>query len=503
MKRLTVLAGFVAVAAFAAVLAPVRGALAHPLGNFTINHFARIEVYSDEIRVHWVLDMAEVPTFQEMSTLDQDADGVVSDAERAAYLAGVLPGLLSRLSLQRGDGALSFEVLSSDLTLVDAQAGLQTLRLTLDLQASGGDAESVIRFADSTYPDRIGWREMVVVGGEGVPLGGVTVPAVSVSNELRAYPDDLLSSPLDVRSTAFTYRGGVGEVAPPFRSENGVVSDGKKGGALEDLLSTDDLTPPVIALAMLVAFGLGAIHALSPGHGKTIVAAYFVGTGGTPRQALFLALTVTLAHTAGVLALGAVTLWASEYVVPEDLYPTLTLASGVVLIGFGTVMLLRWLRDRRPMTVHAHSIAHEHPHDHSETNDHAHVHGDAHDHGVLSPLDHARAHLAGRTAAEGLPWRSLLTLGISGGILPSPTALIVLLGAISLHRLGFGLVLIFMFSLGLATVLTGVGLAFVIARRLLSRVRAAPKLAAYAPAAGAAGIAAAGVLLAARGFMAL
>ncbi len=473
-------------------------AMAHPLGNFTINHFSRIEAYSDTVRLHWVLDMAEVPTFQEMAALDPDGDGSVSESERARYLAATVPGLIDDLAVTLGGRPLPLALLASDLALLDAQAGLKSLRITLDLEATTGAGAGALRFEDATYADRLGWREIVVVAGTGVPVDGVAVPAASVSEELRAYPDDLLSSPLDVRSTTFSYRGGVGQAAPAFHSATVVSNPTRPGGVLEDLLSADNLTPPIVVLAMLVAFGLGAVHALSPGHGKTIVAAYFVGNGGTARQALFLALTVTLAHTAGVLALGAVTLWASEYIVPEDLYPALTLGSGLVLVGFGAVMLVQWALGRR-RTSHHHDQAEPHVH-----HDHHHGHGHEHGHAQgLSALEHARAHLAGRTAADGLPWRSLLTLGISGGILPSPTALVVLLGAISLHRLGFGLALIFMFSAGLATVLTGVGLAFVVARRLLGRVRGVPALAGYAPVAGAFGVAAAGALLAARGLLAL
>lgn len=494
MKR-TAIGTALSLALASLVLAGFAGqAKAHPLGNFTINHFARIEAYSDTVRVHWVLDMAEVPTFQEMAALDGDGDASVSESERARYLAATVPGLVDDLALTLDGRPLPLALLASDLSLLDAQAGLKSLRITLDLEATTGDVAGSVRFEDSTYADRLGWREIVVVVGTGVPVDGVGVPAASVSEELRAYPDDLLSSPLDVRSTTFTYRGGVGQAAPPFRGEAVPAGPTRSGGVLDDLLSADDLTPPIVALAMIVAFGLGAVHALSPGHGKTIVAAYFVGNGGTPRQALFLALTVTLAHTAGVLALGAVTLWASEYIVPEDLYPALTLGSGLALVGFGAVMLVRWALGRRRNSHH---------HDHAEPHaHHDHHHGHAHEHG-LSALEHARAHLAGRTAADGLPWRSLLTLGISGGILPSPTALVVLLGAISLHRLGFGLALIFMFSAGLATVLTGVGLAFVVARRMLGRVRGVPALAGYAPVAGAFGVAAAGALLAARGLLAL
>ena len=468
---------------------------AHPLGNFTINHFARIRPYADVIRMHYVVDMAEIPTFQEIEGVDLNGDGELSESESDAYLGQAGPVLVANLRLTQTGAPLPLRIAGGSAVLLGGQAGLKTLRITLELEATPlGGAPASLEFTDANYPDRLGWREIIVQPGEGVAFEGASVGAASASNELSAYPGDLLSSPLDVRSATFTFTPGTGQNAPGLDGGRtpaaGPIPSGFGGAAFGDLVSADDLTLPVIVLSLLAAYALGAVHALSPGHGKTIVAAYFVGSGGTPRQAILLAATVAVAHTVGVLALGAVTLFASEYIVPEDLYPVLMAGSGLILVAFGLALLVGRLR-----TAKGRQALHPGGHDH----EHQHHHG--HDADEMTALEHAQAHLAGQTAAGGMPWRSLLTLGISGGILPSPTALIVLLGAISLHRLGFGLVLIFAFSLGLATVLTGVGLAFVLARRLMARLPVSRRFVGSAPTLAAVAITAGGLLLATRGVL--
>src|ERR671922_172165 len=174
-----------------------------------------------------------------------------------------------------------------------------------------------------------------------------------------------------------------------------------------------------------------------PGHGKTMVTAYLVGQRGTPRHAAILGLIVTITHTVGVFALGIVTLALSQFVVPDRLYPWLNLSSGLLVVGVGAAVLSARLRHRL-----------------------AHARGDH---------DHHHHHHHHDPAGEGLGWRSLIGVGVSGGLLPCPSALVVLLAAISLHRVAFGLLLIVAFSVGLALSITGVGLAAVLAKRLFAR----------------------------------
>ena len=213
--------------------------------------------------------------------------------------------------------------------------------------------------------------------------------------------------------------------------------------------------------SLFIAFFWGAAHALSPGHGKSIITAYLVGSRGTPRHALLLGATVTITHTIGVFALGLVTLSLSQFIVPDQLYPWLNLVSALLIVGVG-LSVLRWrvVEWRRPAQAgHAHA-GHDHSHDHD--------HGHSHDH------DH------GHDDDPALSLRRLLGVGVSGGIIPCPTALVVLLAAISLHRVGYGLVLIVAFSLGLAATISGIGLLAVARQervppdRLRARRRPAP-----------------------------
>ncbi len=185
-----------------------------------------------------------------------------------------------------------------------------------------------------------------------------------------------------------------------------------------------------IALAMV----WGAMHAMTPGHGKTIVGAYLVGSRANPRQAVILGLITTLTHTIGVFALGLIALFASRYFLPEQILPWLSIVAGVMVVVIGLNLFFNRLRIQR----------HHHHHDH--THDHHHHHHDDHHHSHLPPED------------APITWRSLLALGISGGLVPCPSALVLLLSAIATGRIAFGLVLVLAFSLGLAGVLTGLGL---------------------------------------------
>jgi high-affinity nickel-transport protein len=225
-----------------------------------------------------------------------------------------------------------------------------------------------------------------------------------------------------------------------------------------ELISTQGkLSFWVLFSAALIAAGLGALHALEPGHGKTIVATYLVGSRGTARHAVLLGIVVTAAHTAGVYLLGALTLYASRYIVPEQLYPWLGAISGLSVAGLGVFIFLRhWT---------------------GETGEHSHASGEKHSHWFLSMFRQATpTELANRGAIpadsksveRALSLRELCMLGITGGIVPCPAALVVLLSAFSLHRIGFGLFLITTFSLGLAAVLVIVGLTMVYAKRVMS-----------------------------------
>ena len=234
-------------------------------------------------------------------------------------------------------------------------------------------------------------------------------------------------------------------------------------------------------MAIAGSFVWGAMHAMSPGHGKTIVGAYLVGSRATVQHALFLGLTTTITHTIGVFALGLVALFASQYIIPEQLYPWLSLISGLMVVTIGLNLFLERLSSakllRKSPFEHSHAEEH-HPHEHPHPHPHEHSHEHKHH-------QHQHSHLPPGAEGEPVTWRSLLALGISGGIVPCPSALVVLLSAIALGNIGSGLVLVLAFSLGLAVALTGVGLLLLSAKRLFERMPTRGRLVRGLPAASA------------------
>jgi nickel/cobalt transporter (NicO) family protein len=423
MKRLVVL-----LVVAAALFAPAA-ATAHPLGNFTINRFSRVEVSGHRLYVLYVLDLAEIPTFQAGHI---DASAYARRIASSAHLTMVgrpvrLVPVERALAHPRGAG------------------GLRTTRLEVVLAGPRLSGPARIAYRDSNYADRIGWKEIVV---------GASAP--SRSDELRAYPKDMLSSPLDVTSITAQVAPGRGpEVAPALSSGTSLQAPDRVADAgFASLVGRSHLSLLVILASLAAALFWGAAHALSPGHGKTIVTAYLVGQRGTPRHAALLGLIVTITHTIGVFSLGLVTLALSQLIVPDRLYPWLNLVSGLLVVGIGaSVLRARWRQSRH----------------------HHHHHGE-----------------------EGTSFRSLLAVGVSGGLLPCPSALVVLLAAISLHRVAFGLLLILAFSAGLALTITGIGLGAVLARGAFRRLSFEGRLVRLLPAASALVILAAGLAMTVR-----
>ena len=423
-KRLAISALSLAVLALGSALV-----FAHPLGNFTINHLTRIEVGGDIVNLHGVIDMAEIPTFQELQTIDTDGDGKASMAELNEYANRAAAQWTDKMLLTVDGARVPLTLVAKNASLPPGAGGLETLRIELNLVGQLSEARAVevrnLRFEDANYADRIGWREIVVA-----PLSGTTIFNSSafgngLSDELKSYPAGMLAAPLDERTAQLSFSSGpLPPGARPLMSRDGQPETPARD-RLAELIAVPHLTPGLVLLGLLFAVILGAVHALSPGHGKTVVGAYLVGSRGTARHAAFLGLTVTITHTAGVFALGLVTLLASEYVLPEKLFPVLSLLSGGLVVAIGLTLFVRRLRKAlRPGSDHSHT------HD-GHIHDQDHIYGNDHHHGVDPSLPHShggRAHSHLPPGADGSPvkWKSLLALGISGGILPCPSALVVL-----------------------------------------------------------------------------
>jgi len=420
----------------AALFAPAA-ASAHPLGNFTINRFSRLEVSGHRLYVRYVLDMAEIPTFQ------------AGHIDARAYARRIA----ANTELEVNGKAVSLVPLGTALAHPRGAAGLRTTRLEVILAGPTLKGKASISYRDDNYKDRIGWKE-IVVGS-----------AKSISNELRAYPKSLLQSPLGITSVKTQLTPTSGPNVPPALSSGKTLEapDRVADAGFSSLIGRHHLSALVILASLAAAFFWGMAHALSPGHGKTIVAAYLVGQRGTPWHAAALGAIVTITHTIGVFALGIITLALSAFIVPEQLYPWLNLVSGVLVVTIGATVFRSRFRHRGH--THGHSHDHHHHHHHEQ---------------------------------EAPSRRSLVAVGITGGLLPCPSALVVLLAAISLHRVAFGMLLIVAFSAGLALSITGIGLIAVFAKQVFKRASFEGRLVRLLPAVSALVIVVAGVAMTAR-----
>jgi nickel/cobalt transporter (NicO) family protein len=418
VKRLALVIGLVA------ALAAPAAANAHPLGNFTVNRYSGIELSGDRVYVKYVLDMAEIPAFQERQKI----------TDEQAYERDLAARIGRGLDLRLDGRKVALKPLDHALAFPPGAAGLRTLRFEAVYSAAASSGRLELR--DTNFANRIGWKEVVLSARDGASASVSSVPSTSVSHELAAYPKDLLSSPLEVTTATAAVEPGDGPGSAPQLESRAQLSAraavrATGDGGFASLIARDDLGVGVILISLALAFFWGSAHALSPGHGKAIVTAYLVGQRGKPRHAAALGLIVTATHTIGVFTLGFVTLGLSQFIVPEQLYPWIGLVSGLLVIGVGASVLLGRVRHRR-----AQSNGHQHHHSHGH---------------------------------RELGWRSLTAVGISGGLLPCPSALVVLLAAISLHRIALGLGLIVAFSAGLALSITGIGLAAILAKRTFRR----------------------------------
>jgi ABC-type nickel/cobalt efflux system permease component RcnA len=525
---------------------------AHPMGNFSVNHYSKISVERDGIKVSYIIDLAEIPTYQELQQGNVTANVGGPAVTRFVELRGAELG--RGLSLLIDGKRLPLRLVSSQVIFPAGAGGLPTMKMgfvyradyprvegtadpstTLrsgrDDKGEGGafskdrlvaERAGSLQYSDNNYPGHAGWKEIVA---DTPGLISSSAPQTDRSAGLTNYPTDLLNSPPQDLSAVIHFRYPVvgTSVAGTIPHSSNEVSSRPKRSAVEgpavhtartrakrvapdastpalvtnpetlhlqanhqgtprsaftELITTRSLSLWFLITAAFIAFGLGALHALEPGHGKTIVAAYLVGSRGTARHALLLGLIVTASHTAGVFALGAITLYASRYIVPEQLYPWLGVFSGLTIAGLGGYMFLRrWS---------------------GLDLDHSHTSGQLHSHWFSS---RERSDVA-PAPAKSVSLYQLFALGITGGIIPCPAALVVLLSAFALHRIGLGFFLIIAFSLGLAAVLIGFGMLMVYGRRFMARLQVnGPFTTRWLPVASAAFMTVLGAGIAVRAFL--
>ncbi|MFE1833678.1 urease accessory protein UreH domain-containing protein [Streptomyces sviceus] len=493
-------------AACALALLPSSSASAHPLGNFTVNRYDGLVAAPGLLRVDHVEDLAEIPATQAKPDIDR-----LGMTEWAAQRC--------RKAAEGGkvtvDGrTVALGVKTSHARVRPGQAGLDTLRVECRLTAPlPEDATVTLGFHSAGTDSGPGWRE-ITARGDRTTLTKSDVPAKSASDELTTYPKELLSSPADTVTASLRVRPG-GPALSEERSAAPAASVLPRGAdrwtrALDSLVARHDLTVGFAALALLIAVVLGAMHALAPGHGKTLMAAVAAARGGRARMkdVLPLAASVTVTHTLGVVALGLLVTAGSA--AAPSVIAWLGIASGLMVTAAGVTLLRRALRTRAHQHGHGHGHGHDHTHDHPHTHDadadtdqpeerslvlvaahtetvaatatakthahhdhghdHAHEHGDGHGHGHTHdhdhPHDHSHAleHTHGgftHTHAVAPTVRGTILLGFAGGLVPSPSAVVVLVGAAALGQAWFGLLLVVAYGVGLALTLTAAGFAVV------------------------------------------
>ncbi|RKS73940.1 ABC-type nickel/cobalt efflux system permease component RcnA [Motilibacter peucedani] len=528
IRRALLLAGVTA----AAVVVPAAAASAHPLGNFTVNSYSGVVVSPSEVRVDHVMDYAEIPTVQQKRAIGGNL---------AAYAPKACAAQASLLGVTVSAQPVALTVHGATAQLLPGAAGLQTLRLECDLRAAVELEEATeVRFTDRAAADHVGWHE-VTVRGDSATVSRSDAPATSVSNRLTAYPQDMLKSPEDRRSARFTATPGgarllepTGQVALVSRPADALSN------AFTSLVGEGGVGTGAVVLALLLAAAIGAAHAVAPGHGKTVMAFYLAGRQARSLRAAFtVGTTVTLTHTAGVLVLGLLVSTGAAFT-PAHAYPWLSMLSGLLVVAVGLNLVRQVRRGRGHEHLHGEHSHGEHSHGgHTHSHGgHTHLHG-GHSHGpVPAPLARQAVLVRGGTSATTLtlptqlsspeaepephphshdevdekPRRSgLVAMGLAGGLVPSPTAVVVLLGAVATGHWWLGVVLVVAFGLGMAVTLTAVGIAVATAGERLtlagtgtSRLaRAAGPVLRWAPALAAVGVCTLGVVVVVRGLLAL
>ncbi|WP_406009838.1 nickel transporter [Streptomyces sp. NBC_00637] len=520
-RRLPASCAAVFTAACALALVPSADASAHPLGNFTVNRYDGLVAAPGQLRVDHVEDLAEIPATQ--AKPDIERLGMTEWARQRCATAA------TGSTLTVDGRAVTLTAGTAEAVVRPGQAGLDTLRVECRLTAplpaaSGGDTVSLTFHGEgaSTGP---GWRE-ITARGDRMTLADSDVPEKSVSSELTSYPKELLSSPADTSTASVRVRPGGAALVEADRDAP-AASVLPRGAdrwtrALDDLVARQDLTLGFGALALVIAVGLGALHAVAPGHGKTIMAATAAARGGRARMkdVLPLAASVTVTHTLGVVTLGLLVTAGSA--AAPSVIAWLGLASGALVLFAGATLARRAWRGRGPGSPHGHTRPHPHPHPHDghshphepaghtgakspdrqlalvgAATPHTHAHHDPgpdreHDHGHdrehRHDHDHDGHHEHGpghghphththgghtHTHAVAPTLRGTLLLGFAGGMVPSPSAVVVLVGAAALGHAWFGLLLVVAYGVGLALTLTAAGFAVVRlgagATRLLDR----------------------------------
>lgn len=473
---------------FAALIAAGL-ASAHPMGNLSVNHYVQLEPNARGMEVTYVLDVAEIPSF-ELTQSWGVARGAGKDVLEARAREQARQWI-ENLSFSEDGRKLEPNIEETQVATAVGAGNLPVFRITtkLHVPAKGGRLE----YEDDNYPTRPGWREIVIHPGDRAAVARASNDDIDRSHALTLYPPEAAKAPPQDTRAWFEWRPVAGPVtsipkpvivaavhpaaapvtAAPSASNTAAPATPGRNDAISKLLRMDTLSWPLLATLIGLAFWFGALHALEPGHGKTMVAAYLVGARGTPKHAALLGGMVTFTHTISVFLIGLVTMFLSRYIMPDRISKVLGIVSGLSIVWIGAMLLWKRWRTLQHKHEYHHHHTHDHDHAHPHTHDHHHhSHDHAHDHDHHEPFTHAHdGHTHSHVPDGEISVGSLIALGASGGLVPCPAALILLLSAISIGKVGLGMVLLVAFSLGLAIVLTVTGMLVLYAKNLLPETK--------------------------------
>jgi len=422
--------------------------LSHNVPVDQTGHHTQLVIFKDKVIVDYTIVLSEVAYFRALASMNVDRQEGVSQEEKDLYHREKRELLLKNLELTI-DG-VNATLNNTDKVVDDTTPQSFSYKFQADIPEYS-PPEHEISIHNNIELKKSEMLEYYLAADVGIKIKDTkrwNSPKDDIergASVIYVVEDaDLTSSPLAVVQK---------------RAGNQKIE--KKKERLKSLITEPNLNWKFVIIGLVVAAFLGGLHALAPGHGKAVVAAYLVGTRGRIRDAIFLGLVVTLTHVSSVIILGLIMLYASQHILPQQIYPILGLISGQIIVILGAWLLIRRLQQ------YAHPHEHEHPH--SILGAHTHVHDTHHDDEHIPPANEEHDETAHTPAQNGVTLWSLLTLGISGGIIPCPDALVVLLIAVAYNRIIFGLAVIGVFSAGLAAVLVSIGILIVLAKPLIDR----------------------------------
>jgi len=482
-------------------VSPSATAHAHPADMYSQNQ--SIALTSDGVQVNWQILPGPFLADAVWAAADTDQDGSISSSESEAWIAPFIESLSVKL-----DGASLAHGAPTDVhwpaTVDVLRTAEDRIGFALQFPWPGGTTGNHTLEVHSAHleANSLNWFGLKAAAGtsfsqpaqdNGLLRTQIDFTAgdggAGASTGMTSWDSGTPNLPaFDAAVSQFSARLTNSEAS----SVPSQLNPGSVTSTLTDLVKAGQLSPLFLAGAFLLSVVLGSLHALTPGHGKALVGAYLVGSHGTARDAVFLGSIVTLTHTGSVVLLGLVTLLASHYILPALIAPWLEIISGVLVVGFGLSLLVRrrsslgaWLgrtkshvRDDAPETA----TIHPHPHEHSDGAG-AELHSDdldALEHTHAGSGEHAHSHTHALPDRQ-VSARSLLALGVSGGLVPCPDAIAILLVAVAVNRVPFGILLILSFSIGLALVLIGIGIAMVRGLRFITRSDLLSRFAVYTP----------------------